>query len=100
MIVVKVRYTVDPDFEDYNLRNIQAFLKDFESLDASAFLYQVLRGKDRSFVHLSQYRDKSIQDQVLNMPSFIAFQAEREENLLGEPEIEWLDFTASSKPLF
>jgi hypothetical protein len=79
MISVIVTYQVTPGFAAQNKANIQTFLKDFEQLDASKFKYSVFLKEDGvSFVHYSQYADEATQIQLLNVPSFKAFQEMRD----------------------
>lgn len=84
MISVIVTYQVKPEFVEQNKKNIQVFLMDFEQLDASKFKYSVLLKEDGvSFVHYSQYSDETIQNQLLNVPSFKAFQQMRDDSGLN-----------------
>ena len=79
MISVLVTYQVKPAFVEQNKANIQKFLTDFEQLDASKFKYSVSVKEDGvSFVHYSQYADEVMQNQLLNVPSFKAFQEMRD----------------------
>lgn len=97
MIVVKVSYKVKDAYVDTNKELIQNFLTDFEKLDHAQFVYTIFQGEDNSFIHLSQYSNKDIQQTLLNTPSFLHFQEQRDKNLVSEPEIELLNFVASSK---
>jgi hypothetical protein len=100
MISVKVSYTVRDHFIDQNTKNIHLFLKDFESLNNDDFSYSifVLENK-KTFVHLSQYKNSTIQQELLTIPSFLSFQNQRDENLETQPVIEVLDLIGTSKPL-
>lgn len=51
----------------------------------------------QTFVHLSHYKNKEIQQEVLNTPDFILFQERRDKNLASEPAIEMLNFIGNSK---
>lgn len=85
MISVIVTYQVKPDFVAQNKANIQAFLADFEKLDASKFKYTVLLKEDGvSFVHYSHYSDEEMQNELLNVPSFKAFQQIRDASGLND----------------
>jgi quinol monooxygenase YgiN len=85
MITVQVTYTVNPAFAAQNKENISRFLEDFKQLDTTAFWYHVYVLEDGvTFLHFSSYRDKAIQDQVLQMPSFKAFQQERDDSGLND----------------
>lgn len=94
MINVIVSYTVPESFVEKNLANISAFLKDFEKLDSSKFQYRILQKKgDHSFVHISKYADEKIQQELLNVPSFLNFQKQRDESCEDiQQKIEVFDF--------
>lgn len=84
MISVIVSYQVKPEFVAQNKANIQTFLADFKLLDSSKFKYSVLLKEDGvSFVHYSQYSDEHMQNQLLNVPSFKAFQQMRDDSGLN-----------------
>ncbi|MGE8426254.1 MAG: hypothetical protein ACN6O7_00190 [Sphingobacterium sp.] len=101
MIVVKVTYSVHDDYIHTNKKMIESFLEDFKRLDGTQFLYTILQsGESNSFVHISQYQNKEIQDQLLNIPSFLKFQEQRDKNLATEPKIELMSFIGSSKDPF
>ncbi|MNJ85150.1 hypothetical protein D3C87_26170 [compost metagenome] len=97
MISVIVTYQVKPEFSEENKTNIQRFLADFEALDNTQFKYTVLCKEDGiSFVHFSQYQNKEIQDQLLNVPSFKLFQQLRDASGLNDSHrVEILDFVGS-----
>lgn len=98
MIVVKVTYSVNPEYVQTNKEAIQKFLTDFEKLDNTQFLYSVFQIESgNTFVHLSQYKNKDIQQELLNTASFLHFQKQRDQNLVSEPRIEFLNFIGSSK---
>lgn len=100
MIAVKVEYTVNEDYAAANRDLIQAFLNDFKDLDGTQFLYSVfsIQGSN-AFVHLSQYKNKEIQQVLLNTPSFLYFQEQRDKNLASEPVIETLEYVGGSKEI-
>ncbi len=98
MITVKVTYTVNPDYVAKNKENISRFLEDFKQMDASRFRYQVYELADgQSFLHFSMYRDEAIQQEVLHVPSFKAFQQQRDESGLGDShKVEVLNLVDAS----
>lgn len=101
MIVVKVTYTVNEEYSDTNRELIQKFLIDFKKLDHTQFLYSVCQTPDgKTFLHTSQYKTKEIQQILLNTPSFLHFQEQRDKNLASEPTIEFLDYVGASKEVF
>ncbi|WP_113661376.1 hypothetical protein [Pedobacter nanyangensis] len=98
MIAVQVTYQINAEFVEENKRNIAAFLADFRELLHSKFLYHVYVKQDGlTFVHVSMYESEEIQQQVLNTPSFVHFQQQRDEKgLIGSPTIEKLEHIGSS----
>ncbi len=98
MITVQVTYTVNPDFVAQNKENINRFLEDFKQLDTAAFWYHVYVLEDGvTFLHFSSYRDETIQSQVLDVPSFKAFQKERDDSgLNGSHAFKVLQFVGAS----
>lgn len=101
MIVVKVTYKVNDAYVSSNLERIQNFPADFKRLDPAQFVYTVFQGTDsNTFIHISQYKNKEIQETLLNTPSFLYFQEQRDKNLTTEPVIEVLNYIGSSKDVF
>jgi quinol monooxygenase YgiN len=101
MIVVRVTYTVKELYINTNKEMIQVFLADFEKLDHTQFLYSVLQSEDgKTFIHTSQYKNKEIQHVLLNTPSFLRFQEQRDKNLASKPTIEFLNYIGASNEVF
>ena len=102
MIVVKVEYTVLPEFVVENRINIAAFLEEFKSLDNTKFRYTVLASTDgMTFTHLSMYKNEQIQQQLLQLPSFLFFQSQRDSiGLLSEPQVEQLELIGGTSNFF
>ncbi|RVT76632.1 hypothetical protein EOD40_09015 [Flavobacterium sufflavum] len=98
MISVIVTYQIKKEFIEQNKANIETFIKDFEKLDSSLFEYKVFTKQDGlTFVHHSLYKNEDIQKQLLNVPSFLEFQKQRDEiGLDGKAQIEILNLFASS----
>ncbi len=100
MISVKVTYTVKDHFIDQNIKNIHIFLKDFGMLNNDYFRYSIYVLEDKkTFVHLSEYSNQVVQQELLNVPSFLSFQKQRDENLESEPIVELLNLIGASKGL-
>jgi hypothetical protein len=101
MISVKVCYTVKPEFVGQNKININTFLADFKKLSALNFLYNVYLQEDGlTFLHIAMYESEEVQKEVLNVPSFLQFQKERDESGLNNSHtIEKLTFIGSSLSL-
>lgn len=88
MIHVIVTYTIDTDFVEKNKHNIADFLTDFKKLDSSKFRYSVFTDSEGStFTHLSEYADATIQQELLNVPSFLKFQQERDLHILNDSHV-------------
>lgn len=102
MITVKVTYTVKPEFVNKNQENINRFMDDFKKMDTGDFRYMsYVCGDGKTFVHISHYKNKEIQKQLLQVPSFLSFQKQRDDSgLEGSPEIEVMKLVASSEELF
>ena len=101
MITVKVTYTVKSGYVQKNKENINVFMNDFKKLDNNEFRYTVyLSGDGKTFVHLSNYNNEAIQKQLLDVPSFKAFQQQRDESgLEGAPHIDILQSVAASREI-
>lgn len=98
MIVVRVTYTVKEAYVGQNKELIRTFLSDFQKLDPTQFLYSILQSEDgNTFTHTSQYKNKEIQQTLLNTASFLHFQEQRDKNLASEPKIEFLHYVGASK---
>lgn len=102
MIIVKVTYTVKPNFVNKNKENIQLFMEDFQKLNTNDFLYTIYSCEDgKTFVHLSHYKNEGIQKQLLEVPSFISFQKQRDESKLElVPTIETMCLVSASMNIF
>ncbi|WP_147676742.1 helix-turn-helix transcriptional regulator [Algibacter pacificus] len=102
MITVKVTYTVKPDFVQKNQENINLFMTDFKKMDTNEFRYgSYVCGDGKTFVHLSHYKNENIQKKLLQVPSFLSFQKQRDESGLEDlPEIEVMEVIASSHDIF
>jgi hypothetical protein len=102
MIIVKVTYTVKPEFVQKNQENIRLFINDFKHLDSIEFRYNAYLCNDRkTFVHLSHYQNEMIQKTLLEVPSFKLFQEERDASGLEvSPQIDIMKAVESSHDIF
>jgi hypothetical protein len=102
MIIVKVTYTVKPDFVIKNQENINEFLKDFKKIESNDFRYIAYLGEDqKTFTHISIYQNKAIQKQLLAVDSFKSFQQLRNESGLEmEEKIEMMELVGASYNIF
>lgn len=99
MIIVKVTYGVKEAFATKNKENIAAFMKDFKAMDSEDFKYNVyILDDNTTFVHISSYANKNIQEKILTTPSLVEFQRQRDESgLIKTHHIEILHHVASSE---
>ncbi|MGO1521247.1 MAG: hypothetical protein ACTHZ1_07750 [Sphingobacterium sp.] len=102
MIIVKVSYTVQSAFVQQNQENINLFMIDFKKMKTNEFRYVSYRCEDgKTFVHLSHFLNEEIQNRVLQTPSFISFQKQRDDSDLERlPQIEFMQLVASSSEIF
>ena len=101
MINVIVTYRVRPEFVEENKLHIQKFMEAFKALDTSKFMYNVfLKDDGVTFVHCSNFSDAAMQQQVLNVPSFMEFQKKRDESGLNDSHtVELLECIGSSSEI-
>lgn len=101
MINALVSYTVKPEFAEQNKINISKFIRDFKELDNSRFIYNVFVKDDGvTFVHISSYQDEKMQQELLNVPSFLEFQTKRDQSgLNGSHTVSIMDFVDAAKPI-
>jgi quinol monooxygenase YgiN len=102
MITVKVTYTVKPEFVAQNKQNINAFIADFQEMNNSDFRYNVYINSDgATFVHISHYKNKEIQQQLLNTASFLEFQKQRDYSGINDShKVEVMEFLNASHEIF
>ncbi len=102
MIAVKVTYTVKPEFVAQNKQNIDAFMADFRKMDNNDFRYNAYLCNDGvTFVHMSHYKNEEIQKQLLNTPSFLEFQKQRDESgLNGSHQVDVMEPAGASHEIF
>lgn len=101
MISIHVTYTVKPEFLAQNKQNISTLLADLKKLKDVSFFYNVYtKEDDLTFVHASMYADEDAQQKVINSPSFIEFQKQRDASGLDNlPKTEVLNLLGSSLSL-
>lgn len=101
MIHVIVSYRVKPPFVAQNKLNIAKFLKNFEDLDQNKFNYRVFfHPDDQTFTHISHYENADMQHEILNEPSFVDFQKQRDDSGLdGSHKVQVLEYIGSAGKL-
>ncbi|RZJ77758.1 MAG: hypothetical protein EOO47_15890 [Flavobacterium sp.] len=97
MISFKVSYTINPSFLEQNKKNINTFLEDFKKIEANFFYNVFLQEDGLTFLHISMYENEAVQNTILNTPSFLKFQAERDESGLNNThQLEKIHLLGSS----
>lgn len=100
-MTVKVTYSVKQEYAETNKAMIANFLKDLKKLETDPFLYSVYQKEDGvTFVHFSQFTSKTAQNDVLQVPSFVAFQKQRDQNMASEHHLEILELVGASRNIF
>lgn len=102
MKIVKVTYTVRPEFSETNQQNVKTFIEDIRKLNNPAIKYYSFLGADgKTFTHLALYDNEDAQKKFLVLPSFKDFQKKRDASNLEKPEaIEMLELVLSSNDIF
>lgn len=102
MIIVKVSYTVQSAFVQQNQENINLFMVDFKKMNTNEFRYFSYLCEDgKTFVHISHFQNEEIQNRLLQTPSFVSFQKQRDDSGLENlPQIEVMQIMASSHETF
>jgi hypothetical protein len=102
MKIIKVTYTVKPDFVPKNQENVKAFIEDLSKIDNSGLRYFAFLGGDgKTFNHFAIYEKDEAQKLLFDLPSFQFFQKERDgSGLEVSPQIEELTLVASSVNIF
>ncbi len=102
MIIVKVTYTIKPDFVIKNQENINVFLNEFKKIKSNDFRYIAYLGEDKkTFTHISMYQNEAIQKQLLAVESFKSFQQQRNDSGLEmEEKIEMMELVGASYDIF
>jgi quinol monooxygenase YgiN len=101
MKVIKVTYTVHAAFAEKNKANIQQFIKDLQGIADPGLRYHIYQAADgKTFMHFAEYTSDEAQKTLLELPSFKAFQQQRDEQLEAEPTIEPMQFVDATYTLF
>lgn len=102
MKIVKVTYTVNPGFVATNQENVKKFVNDIAALNNPAIRYICyLAGDGKTFIHIGAFDNDEAQKQFLDLPSFKAFQQQRNGSGLEAPEnLEIISLVAASYNLF
>src|SRR5690606_41530168 len=101
MIHAIVSDHLNPKFIRQNIAKNAKFFKNLQDFDQSQFKYSVLLHADgQTFTHISHYEDVAMQEQILNDPSFLNFQKQRDDSGLEEsPKVQVLEYIGSAGKL-
>lgn len=102
MKIVKVTYTVRPEFAERNQENVKKFINDLRNMKNCGIHYSSYLADDsKTFVHISLHESDEAQQNLFNLESFKSFQNERDQSgLEAEPKIELLQLVSSSFDIF
>jgi hypothetical protein len=99
LIIVKATYTVKKEFVPENQDNIKHFMEDLRHHQGIRYL-AFLGDDGQTFTHLAVSESIEAQKEFLALESFLNFQKQRDENLVGSPKLESFTLVASSFDLF
>lgn len=102
MKIVKVVYTVKPEFAASNTDNIKLVMKDLRKINHPGISYNACLGSDgKTFTHTAFFRSPEEQKLLNDLPSFKYFQ---EQLTLSGPEVapkqDLLELVGSSVDIF
>jgi len=102
MKIVKVTYTVRPEFVSTNQANINAVMNDLRKLDNPGIRYSTYLGDDgKTFMHFAQFEHDTLQQILFDLQSFKSFQQQVKESGLEVPtKQEQMILVASSYDIF
>ena len=102
MKIVKVTYTVRPDFVAINKQNIKNVMEDLSALKKDNINYNACICEDgKTFMHTAFFKDESDQKILNTLPSFIYFQtALKASGLESPPKQELLELVGASRKVF
>jgi hypothetical protein len=102
MKIIKVTYTVQPQFAEQNKTNIQAVMSDLQKLNAPGINYNACLGADgKTFIHTAFFENDEDQKTLNELPSFKYFQEQLKASAPETPpKPEMLNLVGSSKNVF
>ena len=102
MKVIRVQYTVKPDYTDTNKANIRQVMSDLRNMGNPDVKYAAYLGEDgQTFTHLVMFRDEDTPNPMSDMPSFQKFQAElKASEPVSPPASERLDLVGAGFDAF
>lgn len=102
MKIVKVTYTVKPEFVSKNQENISAVMSDLRKINNAGIRYATYLGDDgKTFMHFAHFENDTLQQVLFDLQSFKSFQQQVKES---SPEVgikqEQMKLVASSYDIF
>ena len=101
MKVVRVIYTVKPEFAAQNAKNIQAVMEELRALGRKDIKYAAYLQEDgKTFMHLSHHLTKESDAFPTSLQAFKKFQEEVKQNVVEGPKRNELQVAHASFDLF
>jgi hypothetical protein len=102
MKIIKVIYTVKPEFAGQNMLNIKTVMNDLQQLGHPGIFYHSCLGPDgKTFTHTAFYESDENQKLLNELPSFKHFQQDlKASGIEVAPKQELLTLVGSSKAIF
>jgi hypothetical protein len=98
MKIVKVTYTVRPEYVAKNKENVNKFINNVKALNNPGIRYISYLGEDgKTFTHIAIYDGEGSQQAFLALESFLSFQQQRDASGLEAPQhVEMMEVVAAS----
>ena len=102
MKVVRVQYTVRPEFVDTNQKNIAAIVLELKMLAHTGIKYYVwLLADGKTFMHFDQFENEKMHLELQNLASFKKFADDLDSSRMEiEPKLEELSLLSSTEIYF
>ena len=102
MKIIRVTYTVKPEYVGQNKTNIEQVMKDLKAKNNSNTKYASYLEEDGvTFMHFAQYPDEEAAKILNDIPSFAKFRKElKESGLVSPPKAEDMSLVASAFDIF
>ena len=101
MKIVRVAYTITPEYVAANQRNIAGIVAELKTLNHPGIKYTAwLLPDGTSFMHFDQFENEAAHLVLQELASFKKFASELEAWLITEPKLELLSLVASTEQYF
>jgi len=101
MKVIKVQYTVKPEYVEENKKKIQAVMEELRALNNPNVKYLSSILEDgKSFLHVVMYNSEEAENLPASLESFKNFQSSLKDNLEVPPKAEKSEVVDSSYDIF